>query len=118
MGCCDDPTEPAKINRTDVARIQQQYGNLVRDLFTDDPEKVILRQLNEASVYLTELAALNAHYQSVRKSAINLLEKESSTILQQIIDKEAKSEMGQLAQERLDYLKKDHGILDKFFSKE
>ena len=44
MGCCDDPTEPIKINRTDVARVQEQYGNLVRDLFTSDPEKVMLKQ--------------------------------------------------------------------------
>ncbi len=28
MGCCDDSTEPVKINRTDVARIQEQYGTL------------------------------------------------------------------------------------------
>ena len=60
MGCCDDPTEPVKINRTDVARVQEQYGNLVRALFTSDPEKVMLKQLKEANVYLRELAALTA----------------------------------------------------------
>ena len=87
MGCCDDPTEPVKINRTDVARIQEQYGSLLRDLFTSDAEKVILRQLNGANTYLRELAALNAHYDSVRKQAIELLDKNSVPILQQIIDK-------------------------------
>ena len=43
MGCCDDPTEPSKAGSRDVARAQAQYGNLVRDLFTEDPEKVILK---------------------------------------------------------------------------
>ncbi len=72
MGCCDDPTEPVKINRTDVARIQEQYGGLLRDLFTGDPEKVMLKQLQGTTAYLRELAALNAHYASVRKQAISL----------------------------------------------
>jgi hypothetical protein len=26
MGCCDDPTEPVKIKRTDVARIKNNMG--------------------------------------------------------------------------------------------
>jgi len=116
MGCCDDPTEPVKINRTDVARIQEQYGNLVRDLFTSDPEKVMLKQLNQANTYLTELAALNAHYETVRKQAITLLEKDSITILQRIIDKEADNEIAQCATERLEYLNTSHGLLDKLFS--
>jgi len=34
MGCCDDPTEPRKIDRRDLIRLQEDYGNLVRDLFT------------------------------------------------------------------------------------
>jgi len=116
MGCCDDPTEPVKINRTDVARVQEQYGNLMRDLFTDDPEKVILKQLNEANTYLRELAALNAHYDSVRTQAVNLLEKDSIAILQRIIDKEPVSEIAQSATERIEYLKKDHGFFGKIFN--
>jgi len=116
MGCCDDPTEPVKVNRTDVARVQEQYGNLVRDLFTSDPEKVMLKQLNEANTYLRELAALNAHYDSVKKQAIQLLEKQSLTILQQIVDKQSESEIGQCAAQRIEYLKADHGIFTKIFS--
>jgi oligoribonuclease NrnB/cAMP/cGMP phosphodiesterase (DHH superfamily) len=116
MGCCDDPTEPVKINRTDVARIQEQYGNLVRDLFTSDPEKVMLKQLKEANVYLRELAALNAYYASVRKQAIELLEKDSIPILQRIIDKEPESEISQYALQRVEYLKADRGLLGKIFN--
>ncbi len=116
MGCCDDPTEPVKINRTDVARIQEQYGNLVRDLFTGDPEKVMLKQLKEANVYLRELAALNAHYPSVRKQAIELLEKDSIPMLQRIIDKEPESELSQCALRRIESLKADHGLLGKIFN--
>jgi len=116
MGCCDDPTEPVKINRTDVARIQEQYGNLQRDLFTSDPEKVILRQLNEASTYLRELAALSAHYDSVRKQAVKLLKKESMLVLKQIVDKEAGSEIGQLAEQQITALNEDKGFLTRLFS--
>jgi len=116
MGCCDDPTEPVKINRTDVARIQEQHGNLLRDLFTSDPEKVMLKQLNEANTYLTELAALNAHYHTVRKQAISLLGKDSIKILQRIIDKNADDEIVQCAAERIEYLKTSHGLLDKLFN--
>lgn len=115
MGCCDDPTEPVKINRTDVARVQEQYGNLVRDLFTSDPEKVMLKQLRDANTYLRELAALNAHYDSVKKQAIQLLEKESLSILQQIVEKHADNEIGQCATERIEYLKTNHGIMGKIF---
>lgn len=116
MGCCDDPTEPVKINRTDVARIQEQYGNLVRDLLTDDPEKVILKQLNTANTYLKELAALNAHYESVRLKAITLLEKDSLKILQGIVDKEAETEVGIAAAQQIEELGKDKGILGKIFN--
>ncbi len=115
MGCCDDPTEPVKINRTDVARIQEQYGNLLRDLFTGDPEKVMLKQLNEANAYLKELAALNAHYMSVRKRAIELLEKDSMAMLQRIIEKEPESEIGKCALQRIEYLNADHGLFGKIF---
>ncbi|MCF6250428.1 MAG: hypothetical protein L3J75_04045 [Methylococcaceae bacterium] len=116
MGCCDDPTEPVKINRSDLVRVQEQYGNLLRDLFTSDPEKVILKQLNQANAYLTELAALNAHYDSVRKRAIELLEQDSICVLKQIADKNVDNEFGQYALERMEDLKKDRGLLAKFFN--
>lgn len=116
MGCCDDPTEPVKINRTDVARIQEQYGNLVRDLFTSDPEKVMLKQLKETSVYLRELAALNAHYTSVRKQAIESLEKDSIPMLQRIIEKEPESEISRDALRRIEYLNSDHSLFGKIFN--
>lgn len=70
MACCDDPTEPKKLDRREFIRLQEQYGELVRDLLTDDPEKVILRLLNSTNPYLTELAALRAHHASVRLKAI------------------------------------------------
>lgn len=116
MGCCDDPTEPVKINRADLARAQEQYGALLRDLFTGDPEKVMLKQLNGAGVYLTELAALNAHYDSVRKHAIELLGDKSLSMLQRIVDKEPESEIGLFAQQRIEAIKKDGGFLAKVFS--
>lgn len=116
MGCCDDPTEPVKINRTDVARIQEQYGSLVRDLFTEDPERVMLKQLHKANTYLTELAALNAHYDSVRKQAIEKLEKQSVPVLQRIADKDAETEIGLCAQQRIEQLEKDTGLLGKIFN--
>ncbi len=104
MGCCDDPTEPVKYNRTDVARIQQQYGNLLRDLFTSDPEKVMIKQLNQSNTYLTELAALNAHYNSVRKHAISLLSEQSLSVLQRIVDKEGNGEIGLYAIKQIETL--------------
>ena len=116
MGCCDDPTEPLKINRTDVARIQEQYGCLVRDLFTEDPEKVMLKQLNKSNTYLTELAALNAHYDSVRKNAIEMLKKESIPVLQRIFDKDPETEIGLCARQRIEQLEKDTGFLGKIFN--
>jgi len=116
MGCCDDPTEPVKINRNDVARIQEQYGCLVRDLFTDEPERVMLKLLNASNAYLTELAALNAHYNSVRKHAIEMLKKESIPVLQRIVEKDAETELGLFAQQRIEQLEKDTGFLGKIFS--
>jgi len=116
MGCCDDPTEPVKINRTDVARIQEQYGGLVRDLFTEDPERVMLKQLKQSNAYLTELAALNAHYDSVKKHAINMLEKQSIPVLQRIVDKHGETEIGVCAQQRIKQLEKDTGLLGKIFN--
>jgi hypothetical protein len=76
--CCDDPTEPRKIDPRELKREQERYGNLVRDLFTDDPERVMLKQLHEANTYLRELAALRAHYPSIRCHAIELLDKKAS----------------------------------------
>lgn len=101
MSCCDDPTEPKKMDRRDLIRLQEQHGDLVRDLFTEDPEKVTLKLLNNANTYLTELAALRAHYASVRLKAIDLLESPSRTVLQQIIQKEPDSEFGLAAKTRL-----------------
>ncbi|WKJ90481.1 hypothetical protein QZJ86_21140 [Methylomonas montana] len=104
MACCDDPTEPKKLDRRELIRLQEQYGELVRDLLTDDPEKVILKLLNDASGYLTELAALNAHHASVRLRAIALLEKPSMSILQRIVEKEPDSEFGLAAKSRLEQI--------------
>lgn len=116
MGCCDDPTEPVKITRSDLVRVQEQYGSLLRDLLTSDPEKVMLKQLNQANTYLQELAALNAHYDSVRKHAIELLRKESLSTLQRIAKKEVENDIGLCAQQRIDILKKDPGFLGKIFN--
>ena len=116
MGCCDDPTEPEKVKHNDLLRIQEQYGNLIRDLFTGDPEKVMLKQLNVANTYLKELAALNAHYDSVRKHAIELLGKDSIQILQRIVDKEAECEIALCAKQRIEYIKNDKGIFKKLFN--
>ncbi len=105
MACCDDPTEPKKLDRRDLIRLQEQHGELVRDLFTDDPEKVILKLLNDANAYLTELAALNAHHASVRLRAIALLEKPSLSVLQQIFSKDPDSMFGLAAKVRLEQIR-------------
>lgn len=115
MSCCDDPTEPSKADQRDLTRAQVQYGNLVRDLFTEEPEKVILRQLNEANNYLRELAALRAHYPSVRLHAIELLDKKSRPVLEQIIEKEPSSKFGLAARKRLDHINNATGLLGKLF---
>ncbi len=41
--CCDDPTEPKKLDPRELIREQERYGNLMRDLFTDDPEQLMLK---------------------------------------------------------------------------
>lgn len=105
MGCCDDPTEPKKLDRRDLIRLQEQYGELVRDLFTEDPEKVVLKLLNDANTYLTELAALHAHHPSVRLRAIEVLAQPSASVLQQILQKEPDSPFGAAAQARLTQLR-------------
>lgn len=115
MGCCDDPTEPEKITRGDLVRIQEQYGNLQRDLFTGNPEKVISKELHNANTYLRELAALRAHFPSVRTQAIELLEKDSMNILQRIVDAEGESEIGQKASQRIAELSHPEGLFSQLF---
>ena len=92
-----------------------RYDELVRDLFTDDPEKVLLKLVNNNSVYLKELAALRASYPSVRLCAIQLLDKKSETVLSQIIGKEPDSEFGQAAKYRLEHIDDDTGLLSRLF---
>ncbi|MDP3528564.1 hypothetical protein [Methylicorpusculum sp.] len=117
MSCCDDPTEPHKIDSRDVIREQEHYGNLVRDLFTDDPEKVILKLLKESTTYLRELAALRAHYPSVRLKAIELLDKNSKAVLDQIIEKEPDSPFVVAARKQSDDLDHEQGLLGKLFNR-
>lgn len=95
--CCNDPTEIPKLDPRDLVREQTRYGNLVRELFTGDPEKLMHHELREANAYLRELAALRAHYPSVRLAAIALLEAPSLSVLQRIIEKEPESEVGKAA---------------------
>ncbi len=116
MGCCDDPKEPVKINRADLVRAQEQYGNLLRDFLTSDPENLMLKQLNSANVYLIELAALNAHYMSVRKQAISLLDKKSLVTLQAIVDREQESDIAIFTQQHIAALENKKGFFDKVFS--
>lgn len=113
--CCDDPTEPHKLDPRELIREQEHYGNLVRDLFTDDPERVILRQLQEANAYLRELAALRAHYPSVRCRAIELLDDKSLATLEKIIRVEPDSQFGLAAKKRIEQLQNDTGFLGKLF---
>ncbi len=114
MGCCDDPTEPQKIDRRDLIRVQEDYGNLLRDLLTEDPERVILKLLEGSTSYLRELAALRAHHSSVRLRAIRLLDKDSQLVLKQIIDKEPDSIFAQAAKARLEELNNEQtGLLSK-----
>lgn len=113
--CCDDPTEPRKIDPRELIREQERYGNLMRDLFTDNPERVMLRQLNEASVYLRELAALRAHYPSVRLRAIELLNMKSLSILEKLSQDEPDSQFCIAAKKRIEELNDNTGLLDKLF---
>jgi hypothetical protein len=95
--CCTDPTEPIKLDLRELRREQELHGNLLRDLFTEHPEKVMLQQLRSASTYLRELAALRAHYDSVRKQAISLLDSPSIATLERIIKIEASSDIAKAA---------------------
>lgn len=105
MAYCDDPTEPRKLDRRELIRLQEQYGELVRDLLTEDPERVILKLLNNTNAYLTELAALQAHHASVRLKAIDLLDKSSLSILQQIVNKELDTPLGVAAKARFEQIR-------------
>ena len=113
--CCDDPTEPRKIDPRELLREQERHGNLVRDLFTEDPEHVMLKQLHQANTYLRELAALRTHYPSIRCHAIELLDKKSLPVLEQISSEEAGTLFGIAANKRIEQLKNDIGLLSKLF---
>lgn len=115
--CCDDPTEPHKIDPRELVREQKRYGDLLRDLFTDNPEKIMLKQLNEANHYLRELAALRAHYPSVRLQAIELLDKNSAVVLRQIIEGEPDSEFAAAAQKQLEHIENNPGLFGKLFQR-
>jgi hypothetical protein len=116
MGCCDDPTEPKRIDRRALIRAEENDGQLVLELFTEDPEKVMLKQLNHATDYLTELAALNAHYPSVRLAAIALLGNDSQALLKQIIEKHPESDFAHAAAKRLQCLAIEQtGLIGRWF---
>ncbi|SHE21805.1 hypothetical protein [methanotrophic endosymbiont of Bathymodiolus puteoserpentis (Logatchev)] len=99
--CCSDPTEISKLDPRELVREQTRHGDLQRELFTSDPEKLMLHELREASTYLRELAALRAYYDSVRLAAIALLDQSSASVVQRIIDKEPETEVGKAAAARL-----------------
>jgi uncharacterized membrane protein YccC len=103
--CCHDPTEPPRADSRDVLREQEHYDNLVRDLFTGDPERVLLRLVNESNAYLRELAALRAHYPAVRLQAIALLNDKSLETLERISEKEPDTAFGMAARQRIEQLK-------------
>lgn len=115
MSCCDDPTEIHKVDPRELIREQQHYGNLVRDLFTAEPEKVLLKLLNESNAYLRELAALRAHYPSVRLRAIEFLDKNSQSVLEQLIEQEPDSSFGIAAKQRIEQLNSETGLFGKLF---
>ncbi|MGJ0483276.1 MAG: hypothetical protein ACR65R_01925 [Methylomicrobium sp.] len=103
--CCHDPTKPPRADPRDILREQTRYDNLVRDLFTGDPEKILLRLVNESSPYLRELAALRAHYPTVRLHAIESLNSKSLETLELIRQKEPESPFGEAARQRIEQLK-------------
>lgn len=103
--CCHDPTEPPRADPRDVLREQEHYDSLVRDLFTADPERILLKLLNESSAYLRELAALRAHYPTVRLQAIAVLNEKSLDTLERIYQKEPDSSFGAAARQRIEQLK-------------
>jgi hypothetical protein len=104
VNCCNDPTEPPKGDRRELIRAEERYGNLLLELFTDDPERVLLKQLPLCSTYLKELAALRAHYPAVRETAIAALGVDSKAVLERIAKQEAGSVFEALARQRLQEL--------------
>jgi hypothetical protein len=105
--CCEDPTEPHRVDPRELLREQTRYDDLMLDLVTENPEKVLLKHLHEASVYLKELAALRAYHPSVRLHAIQLLNKNSAEVLNQIIENNENPELGLAAKARLEQLSDD-----------
>jgi hypothetical protein len=103
--CCHDPTEPPRADPRDILREQMRYDNLVRDLFTEDPERILLRLVNESSPYLRELAALRAHFPAVRLQAIELLNQKSLETLERICQQEPDSPFAEAARNRIEQLK-------------
>jgi hypothetical protein len=103
-GCCHDPTEPPRADPRDILREQVRYDNLVRDLFTEDPERILLRLVSESSAYLRELAALRAYYPAVRLRAIELLDCKSLDTLERIAQKEPDSPFALAARQRIGHL--------------
>lgn len=99
--CCYDPTEPPKLDNRALLREQIHYDELVKALFTENPEQVLLRELNQSSTYLRELAALNAHYPAVRLRAISLLDSKSLGTLERLVKKEGDSAFGLAAQQKI-----------------
>lgn len=104
VNCCNDPTEPPQLDRRELIRAQERYGNLLLELFTENPEPVLLKQLPLCSTYLRELAALRAHYVSVREQAIAMLGQDSKAVLERIAKQEPDSVFGVLARHRLQEL--------------
>jgi len=43
--CCSDPTEISKLDPRELVREQTRHGDLQRELFTSDPEKLMLHKL-------------------------------------------------------------------------
>ncbi|MDT8405770.1 MAG: hypothetical protein RQ715_00820 [Methylococcales bacterium] len=116
MSCCDDPTEPEKLDLQDLQLAEQRYGNLVRDLFTDPPERVLLKLLGESNAYLRELAARRAHYEQVRLKAIAMLDEHSVRVLQAIVDGEPGSVFAEAALQRQRQLEAGaSGIMARLF---
>lgn len=103
--CCHDPTEPPRADPRDVLREQMRYDNLVRDLFTSDPERILLRLVNESNAYLRELAALRAHAPAVRLQAIALLTDKSLETLERICETEPDSPFASAARQRIEQFK-------------
>ena len=102
--CCHDPTEPSKVDPRAVLREQEHYDNLVRDLLTGDPERILLRLVNESNAYLRELAALRAHYPAVRLRAIELLGQKSLPVLERIASEAPDSPPTIAARQRIEQL--------------